>query len=61
MVVPHLTTPIPVPLSDLTVDKLGERIIITGGCDSPMGNELVVADWGEGFACMSISSKVRGG
>ena len=35
------------------------RIILTGGCDSPSGNEYKEYDWGEGFECTSLSSKVR--
>jgi hypothetical protein len=35
-----------------------DGIVIKGGCNSPDGNELVVADWGEGFACSSVRSKV---
>ena len=41
-----------------TTTEEGDRIVITGGCDSPNGNELVAADWGEVFACSSVTSKV---
>ena len=34
------------------------RVIITGGCDSPDGNQYVEEDWGEGFACFTLSNKV---
>lgn len=55
---------IPTPLSDMSVDMLTlngnteQSIILTGGCNSADGNVYFEADWGEGFACSSVTSKV---
>jgi hypothetical protein len=60
----YLPVKIPTPLSDMSVDKLTldgnteQSIILTGGCDSADGNVYYEADWGEGFACSSVTSKV---
>lgn len=54
---------LPSPLSDLSIAKMTLNedqmaIVLTGGCNSPNGNELVMEDWGEGFSCMNITSQV---
>jgi len=60
----YLPVEMPTPLSDMSVDILSvngndkESIILTGGCDSADGNVYFEADWGEGFACSSVTSKV---
>ena len=60
----YLPEEIPTPLSDMSVDMLTlngnteQSIILTGGCDSADGNVYYEADWGEGFACSSVTSKV---
>ena len=60
----YLPVEMPTPLSDMSVDILSvngndkESIILTGGCDSADGNVYSEADWGEGFACSSVTSKV---
>jgi hypothetical protein len=57
----YLDISIPTPLSDHSVATMmnddARIIVLTGGCDSPNGNEFVVADWGEGFDCTSITAK----
>jgi len=58
-----LPVSVPTPLSDMSVavldagDAGGRRVVLTGGCDSPLGNEFQEGEWGEYFACSSISSK----
>lgn len=58
----YLDIAIPVPLSDSSIAKMiheGQMaIVLTGGCNSPNGNELVMEDWGEGFSCKNITSQV---
>jgi len=57
----YIDISIPTPLSDHSVATMmnddARIIVLTGGCDSPNGNEFVVADWGEGFDCTSITAK----
>eukprot|EP00571_Detonula_confervacea_P015282 CAMPEP_0172299166 /NCGR_PEP_ID=MMETSP1058-20130122/1523_1 /TAXON_ID=83371 /ORGANISM="Detonula confervacea, Strain CCMP 353" /LENGTH=449 /DNA_ID=CAMNT_0013008515 /DNA_START=234 /DNA_END=1583 /DNA_ORIENTATION=+ len=64
----YLPVTVPTPLSDMSITVLtvgggdnstatSKRIIITGGCDNPEGNEFVEEDWGAGFSCNSLSSK----
>jgi hypothetical protein len=59
------TTTIPTPLSDVSIAKMTLQpdgpmgIVLTGGCNSPNGNELVMEEWGEGFSCKNITSQVR--
>ena len=62
----YLPIEMPSPLSGMSVDVLSlngnmeqSSIILTGGCDSPDGNVFYEAEWGEGFACSSVTSKVR--
>lgn len=67
----YLPLHLPTPLSDMSVDILPSSamtaaattaknsIVLAGGCDSADGNVYFEADWGEGFSCSSISSKVR--
>ena len=62
----YLPIEMPTPLSDMSVDVISlngsnmeKSIILTGGCDSPDGNVFYEAEWGEGFACSSVTSKVR--
>lgn len=56
-----LPVSIPTPLSDMSVAVLpgdgGKRVVLTGGCDSPDGNQFMEYDGEEFFACTSISSK----
>ena len=57
-----LPVSIPTPLSDMSVAVLdggdaGKRVVLTGGCDSPLGNQYMEFDGFEFFACTSISSK----
>ena len=67
----YLPVTVPTPLSDMSVVSLtsggggGEnnatgaaktRIIITGGCDSPEGNEEQPGGY---FECSSLTNKVR--
>ena len=58
----HATT-LPYPLSDVSIAKMKTHegqlvIVLTGGCNSPNGNELVMEEWGEGFSCKNITSQV---
>jgi hypothetical protein len=58
----HETT-LPSPMSDASIAKMktheGQSVIVlTGGCNSPNGNELVMEEWGEGFSCKNITSQV---
>ena len=58
----HATT-LPHPLSDVSIAKMKTHegqlvIVLTGGCNSPNGNELVMEEWGEGFSCKNITSQV---
>ncbi|KAL3807621.1 hypothetical protein ACHAXA_005251 [Cyclostephanos tholiformis] len=60
---------LPTPLSDMGISTIpfigindtvssSRAIVITGGCDSADGNELIVFDdGGEGFVCKSVSSR----
>jgi len=60
----YLPIDIPIPLSDMSIAVLShvkddsgqKRIVITGGCDSPEGNEYKTP--GNYFECGSISNKV---
>jgi len=57
-------TALPHPMSDASVAKMKTHegrsvIVLTGGCNSTNGNELVVEEWGEGFSCKNITSQVR--
>ena len=57
-------TNLPYPLSDVSIAKMKTHegqlvIVLTGGCNSPNGNELVMEEWGEGFSCKNITSQVR--
>jgi hypothetical protein len=58
----YLDISIPTSLSDHSVATMmnddARIIVLTGGCDSPNGNEYVVFDDGEGFDCTSITAKV---
>ena len=59
----HETT-LPYPMSDVSIAKMktheGQSVIVlTGGCNSTNGNELVMEEWGEGFSCKNITSQVR--
>ena len=56
-------TNLPYPLSDVSIAKMKTHegqlvIVLTGGCNSPNGNELVMEEWGEGFSCKNITSQV---
>ena len=59
----YLTTDLPSSLSDADESILvfgdKKRIVITGGCDSPNGNEYKVSEeWGGYFECSQIVTKV---
>jgi hypothetical protein len=57
-------TTLPSPMSDVSIAKMTTHdgqlvIVLTGGCTSPNGNELVMEEWGESFSCKNITSQVR--
>ena len=62
----YLPVSLPTPLSDMGITLLatnstGEaqrRIILTGGCDSDMGNEYREFGEDEWFECASLTNKV---
>lgn len=60
-----LRVSLPTPLSDMGIvalesssDDSKKRIIITGGCDSPLGNEYIESGMNSWFECSSLSNKV---
>jgi len=52
----YLQLKMPIPLSDMSITNLDDGTpVITGGCDSPLGNEFKEGGY---FECSSLSNKV---
>eukprot|EP00569_Conticribra_weissflogii_P019562 CAMPEP_0171422604 /NCGR_PEP_ID=MMETSP0881-20121228/1389_1 /TAXON_ID=67004 /ORGANISM="Thalassiosira weissflogii, Strain CCMP1336" /LENGTH=431 /DNA_ID=CAMNT_0011941271 /DNA_START=27 /DNA_END=1322 /DNA_ORIENTATION=- len=52
---------LPSPLSDMSANILNDQIVLTGGCNATNGNVFLEdPEFGEYFACLSLTDKVIG-